>query len=513
MAEEQTNGLMDFFRSGLIATMENMWAGFPGNVLIGGQEIWKLYGDIFVQPEEVQWSNMLDMFVQGGLLNEEAKENYMKLKDLGHPLDWVYYILIILMLVKSHIDATTWATSSIMRQELNSQLSPEIPYFGDLINAAFIAPEKTGEIRDLMKRQGYSEESIDLAFLARYRLYNEQIVRDLYLRGVLDTDGLYERMRELGYTDTRTKEIVQTWEVIPSPQDLIYLVGKEAFEPDSIDALGLDDEYPTEVQPWFEKQGLSEYWARKFWAAHWSPPSLEMGFEMYQRDVIDRDTLEFLFRTVEVPPFFRDKLMQIAYSPYTRVDVRRMNDLGVVNDEELVTAYRHLGYDAEKAEKMAEFTVRYNSGAEKELTKGEILTAYEKFVLNENETIEALVSIGYSEAKATLYIDLEDRARAAKYEEAMLKAVKEEYIDNRVSKLQAEDWLGKMNYPAKYTQLELELWELERLRDSKKPSKTDLDKFLKAKIIDKDTYKNELRNLGYGAQYIDWYTQLATGKK
>ena len=238
-----------------------------------------------------------------------------------------------------------------------------------------------------------------------------------------------------------------------------------------------------------------------------------MGFEMYQRDIIDRETLEFLFRTVEVPPFFREKLLGIAYQPYTRVDVRRMHDLGVIDTEELITAYRHLGYDAEKATKMAEFTVVYNRGAEKEITKGEIIKGYSKYVLTRDDSIDLLLSLGYTEALAEFYLDMEDRAKIEYYENEMLDVLKQKYTDNVITKLQARDWLGKMNFPAQYIESELELWDIRKLSDYKKPSKTDLDKFLKANIIDKDTYQNEMEKLGYGITYISWYYQAALGKK
>jgi hypothetical protein len=54
----------------------------------------------------------------------------------------------------------------------------------------------------------------------------------------------------------------------------------------------------------------------------------------------------------------------------------------------------------------------------------------------------------------------------------------------------------------------LERWEISRIKDQKIPSKTDLDKFLRNKVIDEDKYRYEMTKLGYGWVYTDWYLQL-----
>ncbi|GAG30498.1 unnamed protein product, partial [marine sediment metagenome] len=223
-------------------------------------------------------------------------------------------------------------------RNLNAEMSPNLPREEHLLKAAFIAPERIKEVRNQLRLSGFSEDSIDLMFISNYALYDVNTVRDLYLRKAIDTDMMFVRMREIGFTDTRTKEIVQSWELIPGPSDLFHLVAKEAFEPGMIKEMGLDVEFPEEQVKWLEAQGLSRYWAEKYWAAHWDIPSLGQGFDMLHRrvshgvSVIDEAQLDMLYRAAEIPPFWRDKLTAIAYNPFTRVDVRRMHDIGVLNE-------------------------------------------------------------------------------------------------------------------------------------------------------------------------------------
>ena len=89
------------------------------------------------------------------------------------------------------------------------------------------------------------------------------MVRVLYFRGAIDKDMAFVRMRELGYTDTRIEEIMQSWDIIPPVSEILWMVGKEAFEPDQIAKYGLLDEFPEEVTPWLNKHGYSRFWQEK----------------------------------------------------------------------------------------------------------------------------------------------------------------------------------------------------------------------------------------------------------
>ena len=232
-----------------------------------------------------------------------------------------------------------------------------------------IAPEKIGEVVENLHKWGYSDAAINTMFISNYRLYDDNVCRELFLRGILSSDKLFERMRELGFTDTRTKEMMQAWEFIPGAQDLFFMVAKEAFEPEMISHIGLGDEFPAEQLPWLAKQGVSKYWAEKYWYAHWDQPSVQMGYEMLHRGVIDENELDMLFRAIEMPPFWRDKLKEISYIPYTRVDIRRMFDLGVVDVEDVYDNYKDLGYDDAHALQMTKFTIAYVDPEDKNLSR------------------------------------------------------------------------------------------------------------------------------------------------
>jgi hypothetical protein len=159
-------------------------------------------------------------------------------------------------------------------------------------------------------------------------------------------------------------------------------------------------------------QGLSDFWARKYWESHWFLPSVQQGYEMLQRQVITPQELEILFRVGDIAPNWRDALLAISYNPITRVDIRRMHDIGVIGYDEMVTRYRDVGFSVENATLMADWTVQYNArgGDEgttdlRKLTMGIILKGHRKGVISKSEATDQLIFIGFSKNDAEFILN------------------------------------------------------------------------------------------------------------
>jgi len=462
--------------------------------------------------QDDNWIDMLTLFKQLGFVDDDDIINLMNARKAVPLLDAFLYVWTFFTFIQIYIGTTGGILGGTYRQNMNKLYSPNPPNPESILRAGFIAPEKINKVRDAMKRNGLSDDDIDLMFLANYALYPMEQIRDLYWRGVLDIDKVYERMRELGFTDTRIEEIMQSWDRIPSPQDLFWMVAHEAFEPDTIERLGLEDEFPEEQIDWIKANGLSEYWARKYWIAHWAQPSIEQVYRMFHRGLVSYDELWQHFKVVEIPPYWRDKLIQLAYEPYTRVDVRRMHALGVLSDEELVRAYMDLGYDEEKATKLAIFTIRYNQGSKKELTKDQILQGYKRKLLDRNETVDLLTSIDYTRDEAEFLVILEDQKEQLEIQDEIIENIKDRYVNNLITREQALSSLSKMGLAGQRINVLLDRWEIQRYKDRKLPSKNDLEKLLNYGIINPDIYRREMSKLGYSWEQTEWYLRLAKAK-
>ncbi len=100
---------------------------------------------------------------------------------------------------------------------------------------------------------------------------------------------------------------------IPPVADIITMAVREAFSPEIARRFGQYEDYPPEFEEWAVKKGLTPEWSQRYWASHWSLPSANQGFEMLHRGVIDESELHLLLRALDIMPFWRDRLLQIAY--------------------------------------------------------------------------------------------------------------------------------------------------------------------------------------------------------
>lgn len=393
-------------------------------------------------------------------------------------------------------------------KDLMRRYHPNVPSAGEILRTSFIDPSRHEQVVKALQQGGYTKEDIELMYVANYALYPEEYVRSLFYRGVLTEEQADNRLSEQGYTPERITELKEGWPVIPGIQDLVMMQAKEAFEPALISKYGLGAEEPTDIYEWTRKLGLSDEWTQKYWSSHWQHASYAQVMEMLHRGYIDAESVYDWYRLVEIPPYWRDLLTKIAYSPYTRVDVRRMHAEGVLDDDDLIQAMKDIGYDQTHAEKMAEFYKKYNTRAGKELSRADIEKAYEDRDLSWSESLELLVSIGYDSGLAFFYlrrVDLE-MERAIRLERIDL--TKEQFLSNLITEATARNNLVSYGLEIVRVNELIYRWKIQVVKNMKLPSKTDLDKMLRNEIIIEDEYVEQMDKLGYRMQYIDWYLKL-----
>lgn len=454
------------------------------------------------------WDKWLDQMVKQGYCDQGTADMLKSLKDEVPVIFWILSLLLRAILWTKTFGISLDIFNIDRQYKLMAQAGPNPAPMEALVASMMIDPKRATENRAELRKYGFNDTQIDNIILARYRTVDENLIRILYLRGHYDTEKLYERMRELGYTDTRTAEIIKTWQLYPPPADLFTMVAHEAFEPDIYKLIGLDEEFPSEQIPWLEAQGISKEWAMKYWISHWNQPSLEMGFDMLHRGIISREELDMLFRVQEIPRFWRDKLMAITYNPYTRVDVRRMHELGVIDTKELVIAYQDLGYDADKAVKMAEFTIRYNAEGDNALTRSAIITAYHDDLISRSDALELLVSQNLSKDAADFYLTLEDYKISQENVKLYIDSTKERFLLGVDTETEARSTLNKLNLRGSKIDALLENWSIDQYKYQALPTKAELNALLINKVITEGQWRTIMTRHGFSFEHQSWYLKL-----
>jgi len=158
---------------------------------------------------------------------------------------------------------------------------------------------------------------------------------------------------------------------------------------------------------------------------------------------------------------------------------------------------------------MSEFTLAYNAQTTKQLTQSQIMKGYVNKIITREDAHGLLSHLKLGDDYIEYILSMADFDEALDVQNDILTAIKTYYTSNLISKQEALDRLNQLNLTGERINSLLERWEPSRMKNVKIPSKTDLDKMLKAKIISEDQYRSEMERLGYGFLYTDWYLSLA----
>ena len=493
---------------GLLAKIAPMIASafalnIPHNVLAYKRELEKN----IPKTDTALWNKWCDKLVTDGFCDQDTADLLKPLNDYPFPWGGILIIMAVLKVNMGKLESMMNIFTLDRQYDALQKTTPHPAPIDNLVRSMIIDPGRSKENRAELKKHGFSDTQIDNIVLSYYKTVDEGTVRTCFMRGIISEEVMYERMRELGYTDTRIAEIVPTWKLLPGPSDLFTMVAHEAFEPEMYTKLGLDKEFPVDQVEWLEKQGISEEWAKRYWYAHWEQPSIGQGFEMLHRGVIDTETLDLLFRAVEIPSFWRDKLTKIAYMPYTRVDVRRMHDMGVIEPEDLVKAYTDLGYDLEHAGKMAEFTIKYNADTEKQLTRSAILESYREDLITKSEAKALLTAQDYSSDLADYYLLFEDYKQTKDLQDKKIDRLREQFVLNITTEVGARNSLNALGLRGSKIDDLMSDWVLDRYKYQAIPSKSELDNFLVKGIITQAHYTDLMSRHGFSPLHISWYLE------
>jgi hypothetical protein len=376
----------------------------------------------------------------------------------------------------------------------------------------------TQETVDMIQRQGYAEQLAKTILDLSEFVPPEQDLFSMYHRGLISEQDLRGGLFEKGVKDEMIDPLIQASYVLPPVADIITMAVREVFTPAVAERFGQYEDFPKPFADEAEKQGLTVEWARRYWAAHWALPSPQQGFEMLHRGVIGTEDLNLLLKSLDVMPFWRDRLTQIAYAPFTRVDIRRMHKVGVLDEQGVKLAYKDLGYNEEKASTLTEFTLRLNAPKDADdaielesLSRASILGFYSDGLLTRERAKGLLLGLGYSDEAATSYLDSEDIQEERRERQEEITLIIELAKAGTITFENAQDQLNALGLEE--SEIKKTLVKLIRAEKSqtKLPSRSEAERMVKAKVLELKDYTDLLERLGYSKKWREAFTALLLG--
>jgi len=488
---------------------ETVWSGFVGIFKrIFGEAIEDVKA-IFKPYDKEAARDTIKWYVEKGLIHPDTLTEFERMFTRKKLLTTLLPISAAIGAAFTIIKVVFGMGSADYQKRLVSVFTPGQPSIEQLIRLGFISPNDSDAVRKGLAENGLSESDQTLVLKASLNMLDENVIRTLFLRGIIEESEVFQRMRQIGYTDTKTQLIMQTWEALPGISELVTMVDREAFDDAIVSKYGYMEDAHKLPYHEFAKQGLSQYWANKIWAAHWNLPSLEMGFRMLHRRIIDEAQLNDLFKIAEIPGYWRQRLIELSYNPLTRVDVRRMHATGVLSTQQVYESYLDIGYNHKNATLMTDFTIKYNEDEDRDLTRSQVERYYRNNLIDQGTALAMLIELGYPESRALFFLANQDYEREQEFIDDVVDNVGEMYRLRMIEYNEAQQKLYDLNLPAKQVSALFDKWNIRIFKDRKLPSKTDLDKFYKAQIITLTTYGEELEKLGYPEKYVNMYMSLA----
>ena len=212
-------------------------------------------------------------------------------------------------------------------------------------------------------RVGLSPERAGQYWAAHWELPSAEQMAAMLFRGELSSSQFSGGLKALDYAPTWRPKLETILRPIPPLSDMIRFAVREVYDPQARQSLGLDADYPQAFTSAAAMHGMTDEYARQYWAAHWRLPSAMQGYRMLWRGEISEAQLSGLLKALDYPAIWRERLQAIAYLVPGRIDLKRMLRHEILNREQVKAGYQRLGYTPADAEYLTQIAEAEQSSA------------------------------------------------------------------------------------------------------------------------------------------------------
>lgn len=390
-------------------------------------------------------------------------------------------------------------------------LKTKHPDIGVLAQMKRKYPEGNFNYDILMSEEGYAKPFQEAFDRLTQQFLNAADYERLFLRGGISESELNKQLRILGYEEQEIQALAELRSVIPNPNDLINMQVREAFNDEFSTRFRHDEGDTTQVTEWAAKQGLSEEWVKRFWRAHWQLPGANQVFEMLHRlrpgtteNPIEAADVDAFLKAADYSPFWRDRLKEISYLPFSRVDIRRMYKMGILTQAQVKEAYLDAGYDDKRAQALTEFTVAFEAEEESGIVRSSVISAYGDGQIDRSTAEKMLSSGGYDTTTISFYLDNVDFKQSLEIQNIKVQAIHKKFVEGLIDETSVHTALGPLNLPSERVTAMLELWLTERENKTELLSISQMEVLLERGIVTADDYKRIAQRRGYTDETIQW---------
>jgi hypothetical protein len=186
---------------------------------------------------------------------------------------------------------------------------------------------------------------------------------------------------------------------------------------------------------------------------------------------------------------------------------------GVLDRDDVFKNYCDLGYSEENSELMTLWTIKEYTDETRDLNKSEILSAFKADKIGWDKALNFLMSLDYAEEDAVMILSVADSQKTTVAKDEAVAQQTTLYVNGIQNLASMQDTLNKMNIDPRKVRTIITAAEKQKQQVTKLPSKEDLGKWLKDKLITPAQYLELMQRLGYLLEHIKLYYEDITGKE
>lgn len=410
-------------------------------------------------------------------------------------------------------------------------------------------------LRNWLTMAGITNNDVQDSMLLVSRPISPEAGMQLYYRGEVKIDDVNQLLQQAGYVnEVDQKQWYQSAEQIPSASDLVSFAVREVWDQSVVERFGFDEEFDNIPEfhwwmnvagyygkPWtynsqanqtkqrnrdgslqdMSVEGFAstnlDSWAKAYWRAHWQLPSPTQGYEFLHRlrpERIERfrqlvpdvqpwtfADMQLLLKTADYPKPFRDRLAAVSYRTITRVDLRRLYDLDVIDRDEVLAYNLDYGYVKEDAERLTEWIVRDKSRRRlkkaRENEQKRTVRLFKLGVLESDEATKRLERLGMSSSEAKIEVATVDADMAEQQVVLAQRNIETLYTQWAIDAEQAKDKLRAIGIVESAVMRLMETWKLKRESKGRHVTASQIARWVVRGVIRPGDAVRRLVSMGY----------------
>lgn len=274
-----------------------------------------------------------------------------------------------------------------------------------------------------------------------------------------------------------------------------------------------EEKWAGKLREWTRNLGIDEETMRYYWRAHWELPSPTQLYEMMrrlrkdsvdptaQKLAIDEAEIAAALAAQDIPQYWRERLMAIAFLPMTPSDAKQAFIDDAITEDELRSIIRDSGRNAHHTELIVNMMRRQKARRSQNLigsySPKTVTQWFKSGAIDEEQAEVMYLEAGLTREQALDAIRKAKKAIKAERIQRKIQIIRRRYMVGDLLADQAKSMLVKIGVEVEKADELVDEWETEISVRSKQVAATMLCNWYYRNLITEEEYAIRLRRIGY----------------